>query len=145
MANYKMDFTTNTLTITKDFERKAMNINSVEYQTLKQLKVDFPSLRIVKKASPKRKSSLARPTYDKMVKFLSCQSNSVILLKEFAEVKEYSKAQENSYLYVREWFFKNFPNYQSIPEFDENGKVIAPTAVTETRRIIPIEEQKEVA
>ena len=36
MANYKMDFTINTLTITKDFEKKAMNVNSVEYQTLKQ-------------------------------------------------------------------------------------------------------------
>ena len=87
-----MDFTTNTLTITKDFEKKAMNVNSVEYQTLKQLKADFPSLRIVKKASPKRKSSLCSPpTYDKMVKFLSCQANSAILLKEFAEVREYPK------------------------------------------------------
>ena len=113
MANYKMDFTTNTLTITKDFEKKAMNVNSVEYQTLKQLKADFPSLRIVKKASPKRKRSLARPTYDKMVKFLSCQVNSAILLKEFAEVREYSKAQENPYQFVREWFFQSFPNYQS--------------------------------
>ena len=145
MKNYKMDFTTNTLTITKDFERKAMNINSVEYQTLKQLKADFPSLRIIKKASPKRKSSLARPTYDKMVKFLSCQANSAILLKEFAEVREYSKAQENPYQFVREWFFANFPNYQSLPKFDEKGNVIAPTAIAENRRIIPMEEPKEVA
>lgn len=145
MKNYKMDFITNTLTITKDFERKAMNINSVEYQTLKQLKADFPSLRIVKKVSPKRKKSLARPTYDKMIKFLSCQTNFTILFKEFTEVKEYSKAQENPYQFVREWFFRSFPNYQSIPKFDENGKLIAPTNTMENRRIIPIEEQKEVA
>lgn len=145
MANYKMDFTTNTLTITKDFERKAMNINSIEYQTLKQLKADFPALRIVKKSAPKRKGSLSRPTYDKMVKFLSCQANSSILLKEFAEVREYSKAQENPYQFVREWFFANFPNYQSIPKFDENGKLIAPSATTETRKVISMEEQKEVA
>ena len=145
MKNYKMDFTTNTLTITKDFDKKAMNVNSVEYQTLKQLKADFPSLRIVRKASPKRKSSLVRPTYDKMVKFLSCQANSAILLKEFAEVREYSKAQENPYQFVREWFFANFPNYQSIPKFDEAGNLIAPTAIAENRRIIPMEEPKEVA
>ena len=145
MANYKMDFTTNTLTITKDFEKKAMNVNSVEYQTLKQLKADFPSLRIVRKVSPKRKSSLARPTYDKMVKFLSCQANSAILLKEFAEVREYSKAQENPYQFVREWFFANFPNYQSLPKFDKEGNLIAPTAIAENRRIIPMEEPKEVA
>ena len=145
MANYKMDFITNTLTITRDFEKKAMNVNSVEYQTLKQLKADFPSLRIVKKSAPKRKSSLARPTYDKMVKFLSCQSNSAILLKEFAEVREYSKAQENPYQFVREWFFANFPNYQSLPKFDEAGNLIVPTAIAENRRIIPMEEPKEVA
>ncbi len=145
MKNYKMDFTTNTLTITKDFEKKAMNVNSVEYQTLKQLKADFPSLRIVRKASPKRKSSLARPTYDKMVKFLSCQANSAILLKAFAEVREYSKAQENPYQFVREWFFANFPNYQSLPKFDEAGNLIVPTAIAENRRIIPMEEPKEVA
>ena len=145
MTNYKMDFTTNTLTITKDFEKKAMDINSVEYRTLKQLKADFPSLRIVKKSAPKRKSSLARPTYDKMVKFLSCQANSAILLKEFAEVREYSKAQENPYQFVREWFFANFPNYQSIPKFDEAGKLIAPSATAETTKIITMEEQKEVA
>ena len=145
MKNYKMDFTTNTLTITKDFEKKAMNVNSVEYQTLKQLRADFPTLRIIRKASPKRKSSLARPTYDKMVKFLSCQANSAILLKEFAEVREYSKAQENPYQFVREWFFANFPNYQSIPQFDEAGKLIAPSTIAETRKIIPIEEPKEVA
>ena len=145
MKNYKMDFTTNTLTITKDFEKKAMNVNSVEYQTLKQLKADFPSLRIVRKVSPKRKSSLARPTYDKMVKFLSCQANSAILLKEFAEVREYSKAQENPYQFVREWFFANFPNYQSLPKFDKEGNLIAPTAIAENRRIIPMEEPKEVA
>ena len=145
MKNYKMDFTTNTLTLTKDFEKKAMNVNSVEYQTLKQLKADFPSLRIVRKVSPKRKSSLARPTYDKMVKFLSCQANSAILLKEFAEVREYSKAQENPYQFVREWFFANFPNYQSLPKFDKEGNLIAPTAIAENRRIIPMEEPKEVA
>ena len=143
MKNYKINFTTNTLTITKDFEKKAMNINSVEYQILKQLRMDFPSLRIVKKASPKRKSSLARPTYDKMVKFLSCQVNSAILLKVFAEVRELSKGQENPYQFVRGWFHQNFPNYQSIPKFDETGKLIAPSATTEPRKVISMEEQKE--
>ena len=142
--NYKMDFTTNTLTITKDFEKKAMDINSAEYRTLKQLKVDFPNLRIAKKAAPKRKKSNARPTYDKIVKYLSCQSNATILLKEFTEVREHSKAQENPYQYVRELFFQNFPNYKSIPKFDEQGNMIsAPTA--EPSKVIQLEEKKEVA
>ena len=86
--NYKMDFTTNTLTITKDFEQKALNPNSDEYGILLRLKADFKNLRIVKKTAPKRKKNhKAGLTYDKMVKFLSCQANSAILLNEFTEVR----------------------------------------------------------
>ena len=131
--NYKMDFTTNTLTITKDFEQKALNPTSNEYGILLRLKADF-------KKNPK-----AGLTYDKMVKFLSCQVNSALLLNEFTEVREYSKAQKNPYQFVKEWFLREFPYYDAIPKFDKEGKMIAPSANAEARRVIKMEEQKEVA
>ena len=143
--NYTMNFTNNTLTITKEFEKRAMDVNSPEYSTLKQLRADFPHLRVVKKASPKRRNNISRPSYDKIVKYLSCQSNATILLNEFAEIREYSKAQENPYQFVREWFMRNFPDYQKIPTFDSKGNILAPSANTEKRKVIPMEEQKEVA
>ncbi len=144
--NYKMDFTTNTLTITKDFEQKALNPNSDEYGILLRLKADFKNLRIVKKTAPKRKKNpKAGLTYDKMVKFLSCQANSALLLNEFTEVREYSKAQKNPYQFVKEWFLREFPYYDAIPKFDKEGKVIAPSANAEARRVIKMEEPREVA
>ena len=139
---YKMNFMSTTLTITQSFEKRAMEIGSDEYEILKQLRADFPNLRIVKKASPKRRNNAARPTYDKMVKFLSCQANASILLNEFAEIREYSKAQENPYQFVRKWFMLNFPNYQSIPTFDRNGNMLAPSVNAEKRDMLQREEKE---
>ena len=145
--NYKMDFTTNTLTITKGFEKKLLDPTSEEYKLLLRLKADFPGLKITK-AAPRRKKNPhpnARLTYDKMVKFLSCQANSAILLNEFTEVREYSKSQSNPYQFVRDWFLLNFPHYDAIPKFDREGKMVAPSAQAETRKLVPLEEPKEVA
>lgn len=142
---YKMNFMSATLTITQNFEKRAMEIGSDEYEILRQLRVDFPNLRIVKKASPKRRNNVARPTYDKMVKFLSCQANASILLNEFTEIREYSKAQENPYQFVRKWFMLNFPNYQSIPMFERNGHIPAPSVNAEKHDVFLREEIKEVA
>ncbi len=144
--NYKMDFTTNTLTITKGFEKELLDPTSDEYKLLLRLKADFKNLRVVKKAAPRRKKKpRAGLTYDKMVKFLSCQANSAILLNEFTEVREYSKAQSNPYQFVRDWFLLNFPHYDAIPKFDREGKMIAPSAQAETRKLVSLEETKEVA
>ena len=144
--NYKIDFTTNTLTITKGFEKELLDPTSDEYKLLLRLKADFKNLRVVKKAAPRRKKKpRAGLTYDKMVKFLSCQANSAILLNEFTEVREYSKAQSNPYQFVRDWFLLNFPHYDAIPKFDREGKMIAPSAQAETRKLVSLEETKEVA
>ena len=144
--NYRMDFTTNTLTITKDFEQKALNPESYEYKLLLRLRADFKNLRVAKKAPPKRrKKPKAGLTYDKMVKFLSCQANSTILLNEFTEIREYAKAQSNPYQFVKEWFLREFPYYDAIPKFDGEGRLIAPSAQAEARRIVPLDGPKEVA
>lgn len=141
-TGYKMDFTNNTLTITKEFEKRAMDVNSSEYNTLKQLRIDFPNLRIVKKTPVKRKQSHARPSYDKMIKYLSCQDNAVTLLQSFADVRERSKAQENPYKYVKDWFLTNFPDYQTIPMLDGHGNIVGRCVVTEFNSI---EKEKKVA
>lgn len=142
---YAMNFATNTVTITKDFEKKAAQVNSIEYQIMKQLRSDFPNLHVALKAAPKRKTSIARPTYDKMVKFLSAQTNAAILLNEFAEVRERSKAQENPYLYVREWFVTSFANYQEVPKFDEKGNILTQYGASVKNNVISMEEQKQIA
>ena len=130
MKNYTMDFTNNVLTISENFNKKAMVPNSDEYKTLLVLKKDFPGLQIVIKPAPKRKNASARLTYDMMVKYLSCQSDAERLLLMFNQIREHSTSQRTPYLYVKNWFLEQFPDYFEYPSFDENGKLINPRAAS---------------
>lgn len=142
---YKMDFIKCTLTITKEFERRAMDTNSEEYATLTKLRADFPNLRIVMRATPKRKRNNLKPTYDKMVNYLSCQTNSINLLNQFIEVKERSKSQENPYKFVRDWFLSSFPDFGELPKFKESEYPIAQRRITNMEITHPTIETEEVA
>ena len=51
--SYSFDALTNTVTISKDFARKASQLNTPEYKTLLQLRNDNPSLKIVMRESGK--------------------------------------------------------------------------------------------
>lgn len=142
--NYKIDFANNTITITKEFERRAMNVNSKEYAILTKLKADFPNIHIIKN-NYKRRNSLSRPSYDKMVKYISCQKKSAELLEAFNQIREVAKSQENPYQYVRTWFFQNFADYQSIPMVNNKDVNVARSVATEKNAIVNIESQKDVA
>lgn len=54
-ANYRIDFTKMTLTMTADFALKAYDPTTEEYEILTRLQRDFPRLRVVRKThrSPK--------------------------------------------------------------------------------------------
>ena len=132
---YSFDYVTNTLMVTKAFLRKAQeDQNSSEYRTIAKFKRDFRDVSIITRPTPKRKNTSARLTYDKMVKYLSCQPDSERLLLMFNQVREESKSKSASYQFVRQWFLQNFPEYFRYPSFDEYGKMINPrgTAKMET-------------
>ena len=123
MKTYHINFTTKTITITKAFAKEAQNINSSEYDMLLKFRNDFPDFRILEeKTKAKRKSN--KVTYDKMVKYISCQKDSNILLKRFADIRELSKGETSPYNFVLRWFNETFPAYGSMPIFDDNGNII---------------------
>lgn len=117
---YKIDFTNNTLTISKAFEDAANDPSTPEYKLLQQIRADFPGLMIVRKT--RRPSKKANPnknlTYSNMERYIKALTNTNDLLKEFESVKELAGAQTNSYQYVRGWFLKQFPNYKELPDFN---------------------------
>lgn len=123
MRTYHIDFTTKTITITKAFAQEAQNPNSNEYAALIRFRSDFPDFRIIEqKSKAKRKSS--RVTYDKMVKYISCQKDSTVLLKRFAEIRELSKGEPSPYNFVYKWFNETFPTYGHMPQFDKDGNIV---------------------
>lgn len=126
MEKYKFDFTTQTLTITNEFAKKANNINSAEYKLLKKFMKDFPSLNIVKRThkSPKKPNQNKGLTYEKMERYIMAYDNCDELLKMYNKVITLSVSQKSPYNYVKEWFLAQFPNYNKTPIF-VNGQLIA--------------------
>ena len=127
IAGYSYDALTNTLTMTASFAKKASQLNTPEYKTLLQLRLDNPGMKI-EKATPKASSN--RPVsipFAKMEEYIAQCRNSKERLDAFNKVKALSKIQASPYAYVRTWFLDNYANYSEQPEFDADGFVVVKT------------------
>lgn len=126
MKNYKMNFATNTLTITKEFAQRAMVPNSEESTILLHLQSLCPNLKVTYKTH--KPSSTKNPrkglTFKKMENYIRLYDNASELLVMFSTVKAIADLQPNKYDFVYKWFVTQFPNYREIPEL-ENGKLVA--------------------
>ena len=118
--NYRVDFSTMTLTMTAEFADRAYDPNTDEYAILSRLQKDFPQLRVVRKThrSPKSANPAKGLTFERMEKYIRLHENADELLDLFQKVKDAGRG----YLYVKAWFIKQFPNYKDIPNFI-NGKL----------------------
>ena len=127
IAGYSYDALTNTLTMTASFAKKASQLNTPEYKTLLQLRLDNPGMKI-EKATPKASSN--RPVsipFAKMEEYIAQCRDSQKRLEAFNKVKALSKIQTSPYAYVRTWFLDNYANYSDQPEFDADGFVVVKT------------------
>lgn len=138
MKGYYINFAANTVTVTKEFQKRASDMTSKEYQTLAKLRTDFPSMRVLVKNVYKRKNPTGGLTYDRIVKYLSCQPNAAVLLNMFTNIREQSKSQRNPYLYVKKWFLSVCPDYGEFPRFDKDGNIIArnTASVSASERVV---------
>ncbi len=127
MKDYRMNFATRTLTISKAFAGKAVSCpNSKEGQIMEQCRSLCPDLKI---AYFSRKASNSKPyggiTYTKMENYIKLYENSDELLEMFKLVKEVAKIQKCKRKFVYNWFVAQFPNYEEMPEI-RNGKLYTP-------------------
>lgn len=125
MKGLRIDFTTNTIYISKAFSNKA-TIGSEEYNTLVKLKKDFPKASIVGYPKATARSRSKHLTYANMEKYIRVFEDSEPILEMFQKAKELSKAQPNPYLFVKDWFMAQFPNYQEMPSFVDGKLYAAP-------------------
>lgn len=126
MNSYTYDITTNTLTVSASFLRKAGILNSVEYNIVKQIRADYPDVTIVK--APAKKSKVQRLTLPQMVEYINLwdQQNGTKFKAKYDLVKQMSKIQANPYKYVKTWFEANFPNWQQQVTIDDAGRIHYP-------------------
>lgn len=109
---YKVDFISNTMTITKSFERAANNPYSEEYKLVQKIRADFPTMQLVRKASTavKRPNPFKGLTYAAIEQYIR-SAGTDDLMREYEMVRERSMIAPNPYLLVRNWFILHFPEY----------------------------------
>ncbi len=127
---YEINFTTNTITVSKDFRMKANQLDTEAFKTMMKLR-DLGMKIVDRPEKKKRKKAVHRATYAQMRAYLSCLEEAERWLKEFEVVRIASKEKANPYLHVCGWYEKNFPNHGDFPELDENGKIINYADVSE--------------
>lgn len=127
MTGYNYDAITNTLTMTASFAKKASQLNTPEYNTVRQLRLDNPGMKIEKAIRKIPSNQPMNATFAQMEGFIAKCANSEERLDVFEKIKALSKIQASPYAYVRKWFLENYANYSEQPEFDAKGFVIAKT------------------
>ena len=121
--NYKIDWTNNTITMTKKFAEEANQYGTTAYNLLMDVRSKGFQV-VVRKAAP-RKACPSRMTFRQMEIYLSCLTNPDERLAQLHTVMAESKSQTNPYEHVRKWFNQNYPNFTDIPVLDSNNRIIA--------------------
>lgn len=135
--NYKIDWTNNTITMTKKFAEEANQYGTTAYNLLMDVRSKGFQV-VVRKAAP-RKACPSRMTFRQMEIYLSCLTNPDERLAQLHTVMAESKSQTNPYEHVRKWFNQNYPNFTDIPVLDSNNRIIAspvkllPAEITEVK------------
>ena len=116
---YKIDFATNTVKITKAFEKQAQVFGSEAYTMLMGFRA--AGFSIVNPAPPKHKS---RPSYNEMRHYLTRCEDSEALVAEYDQIVDLYENAKGGYSKVYAWFHKECPCYDKTPEWNKEGKVI---------------------
>ena len=124
MHTYNYDVVSNTLTMSAAFAKAAGILNTPEYNVVKQLRTDYPNLKIELMDNKKKKDAEKRIKYKAMENYMKHCRDSEKYLSTFERVKLLSKGQPFPYKYVLTWFEAHFPAYSEQPEFDDDGFVI---------------------
>lgn len=126
MNEYKINFTANTITISKSFALAASDPSKPEFETLSKLQAAYPGMRIVHKThrSPSKANANKGLTYERMEGYINLHENAAELLDKYKAVKAIAATQKSPYKLIRNWFMKQFPDYGKLPNINSNGKIL---------------------
>lgn len=116
MTNFKIDFTNNTITMTKAVAEKASKYGSEEYRELMQVRKDFPTFEVKVIATPKRKTEFKGLNYAFMKQYImNCKrADKDEIQKDFEELTtKIDGCDVASFGEVRQWFLETFPDIKN--------------------------------
>lgn len=135
---YEINWSTNTITMSKKFAAAASQYGSEAYNMLMDMR--SKGFQIVVRESKPCKARSTRITFKQMETLLSCMDYANERLAQLHAVMNAGKSQKSQYAYVRRWFCENYPRFNEIPVLDSNYHIVAPRVIllpeeTETLKI----------
>ena len=122
---YEINWSTNTITMTKKFAAEANQYGTEAYNMLMDVRSKGFHI-VVRKETKPRKACPTRLTFKQMETILSCMDYADERLEQLHAVMDAGKGQKNQYEYVRRWFLKNYPHFAEIPMLDTSYRLVAP-------------------
>ena len=122
MTNLTINNKARTIEMTKKFEKAASRFGSDEYNMLQQARKDYPTYKVVVKASTaKGKESFKGLTYEYMEKYIAAHDDDdKTIMAEYKmlraisdEAKEMSAAAR-PYGEMKKWFFDKYPAFKEF-------------------------------
>lgn len=114
---YRVDYETGTIVVTKKFAKAAGILNTPEYKTMRQLRKDNPDYPVVLREIKKNdgKKTYKNLTYKAMETYIILKyGEDSDERKAYNQTKALSEVQNGPYAYVKNWFLKSFPDYDSV-------------------------------
>jgi len=133
--------------VTKAFEKKACIFGTEEFNLWREYKAMFPKAQMITKTIKKSETQKKRRnrTYENMEIHINAYENANDLLDVFETVKALSKVCASPYKYVRDWFEAQFPDYKSVPIFQDNKLTVLPLPAPSVKEYKKKMEQKKTA
>lgn len=122
--DYSIDYVHGIIRIARDFERRAGQIGSTEYNQLMKLRRDHPKMEIERKTVNRKRPGQVRISYVAMETYIGCLQNSEKWFQDYQTVRKMSAVQKSPYNFVRKWFQDMFPDFRKSPVFDQEGLAV---------------------
>ena len=104
VKGYKINFTNNTITVNYTFKKASEEYGTAEYDLLKNILADFPTMTIIVKSGREKKtaSKFKNLTYEKMRTYISVLDNADEMNAVMDTIEAQSKSQKRVYLLLCE-------------------------------------------
>ena len=110
-SHITINFTDNTLSLTKSFYKKACKVGSPEYKELRAAMGENPTYTLIILDNP-NKNTYRELTFAKMREYIATQANAEENLRTLDRVIKIAEAKGAKYPLTKQWFLANFPEYK---------------------------------
>ena len=126
--SYEINHLDKTVTITRRFLEEATQMDTPASKLMEQFIARGYTVTVYQKTSRKaakpEDGKLPLLTYRMMEGYIAMLDDAEEMLAVFKSVKDAAKSRADRARYVNKWFRAEFPNYDAVPEFDENYRVV---------------------